>query len=129
MKATHQSGSVLVETAFVTPLLMAMLMGMIQFGHMYGVMSHLRGASAVAARAAILGAGRTTNEVCDAARAAAGDFVDLSRLECVTSPAYLPAQANTPVTITLNYPVAVLTGASGIFSGPTVRLTAKTTMQ
>lgn len=129
MKSSNESGSVLVETAFVTPLLMAMVMGIIQFGHMYGVMSHLRGASAVAARAAILGTGRTTNEVCDAARAALGDLIDRSRLECVTSPPYLPAQANSPVTIILNYPIPVLTGAKGVFSGPTVTLTAKTTMQ
>lgn len=129
MKPSQQKGSVLVEAAFVTPLLMAMMMGMIQFGHLYGVLANLRGASAVAARAAILGAGRTTNEVCDAARAAAGNFVDRSRIECVTSPAYLPTQANTPVTITLNYPVSVLSGGSGIFSGPTVMLTATTTMQ
>lgn len=129
MKTHSEKGSVLVEAAFVSPLLMVLLMGTIQFGQLYGVMSNLRGASAVAARAAILGSGHSTTEVCDAARAAVTGMIDVTRLECRTSPSYLPAQANTPVTITLNYPVSVLTGASGIFAGPTITLTAKTTMQ
>jgi Flp pilus assembly protein TadG len=129
MKTSLQSGSVLVEAAFVTPLLMMMFMGIVQFGQMYGVLSNLRGASAVAARAAILGAGRSATEVCDTARAAVGNLVDVGRLECRTSPSYLPAKANTPVTITLNYPMPVLSGASAFLPGPTLTLTAKTTMQ
>ncbi len=122
-------GGAFVEAAVVTPLLIMLIVSIMQFGYVYGVMSNLRGASAVGARAAILGSGQTSQQVCSAARNALASLIDTSQLNCYTSPSVLPAAANAPVTITLSYPVPIWSSPTGILRGPTLTLTAQTTMQ
>lgn len=122
-------GGAFVEAAVVTPLLITLIVSIMQFGYVYGVMANLRGASAVGARAAILGSGQSSQQVCTAARNALASIIDTTQLNCYTSPAVLPAAANSPVTITLSYPVPILASSSGAFKGPTLTLTAHTTMQ
>jgi len=122
-------GGAFVEAAVVTPLLIMLLVSIMQFGYVYGVLSNLRGASAVGARAAILGSGQTSQQVCSAARNALASIIDTTQLNCYTSPSTLPAAANAPVTITLSYPVPILASSSGAIKGPTLTLTAHTTMQ
>lgn len=124
-----ERGGAFVEAAVVTPLLIMLLVSTMQFGYVYGVLSNLRGASAVGARAAILGSGRTSQEVCGAARNALASIIDTSLLDCYTTPQILPAAANSPVTITLSYPVPILASQAGVLKGPTLTLTAQTTMQ
>jgi Flp pilus assembly protein TadG len=132
MKATHhtsQSGSAFVEAAVVTPMLLMLIVSMMQFGYIYGVLTNLRGASAVAARMAVLGTASSQLDVCQAARNAVTSMVDSSQLDCQTSPSILPAPMNSPVTITLSYPVPLLASNSGVFKGPTFTVSARTTMQ
>lgn len=123
------SGSILVEAAMVTPLLFSLFIATIQMGHMYGVMANLRTASAVAARVAILGTAQSTSEVCDAARVALLASLDRTLLTCQTAPSTLPAYGAAPITVTLTYPVSILAPGNGAFQGPTLNLTAQTTMQ
>lgn len=124
-----ESGSIFLEAAMATPLLMMLFIATIQIGHMCGVMANLRTASAVAARAAILGTSQSTTAVCDAARTALFTSLDRSQLICQTNPSILPTGGATPITVTLTYPVTVLAPGAGAFSGPTLNLTAQTTMQ
>jgi Flp pilus assembly protein TadG len=125
----RESGSAFVEAAVVTPLLIMLVVSIMQFGYIFGVMANLRGASAVAARAAILGTGNTHLDVCNAARNSIASIIDATQLSCQTSPAVLPAAANSPVTITLSYPVPILASQAGVLKGPTITLSARTTMQ
>jgi Flp pilus assembly protein TadG len=125
----RESGSAIIEAAYVTPLLLVLVMGTIQVGHLYGVLTNLRGASAVGARAAILGTGQTAQEVCETARNAIVHLVHPEQIGCETSPSTLPATSNTPVTVTLTYSVPVLASHAALFRGPTVTLSAQTTMQ
>ncbi|MEY4667759.1 MAG: hypothetical protein RL518_458 [Pseudomonadota bacterium] len=132
MKTTQnpsESGSVFVEAAVVTPMLLMLIVSMMQYGYIFGVLTNLRGASAVAARVAVLGTPSSNSVVCQAARNAVASMVDTSRLTCETVPAVLPAPANSPVTITLSYPVPILSSNSGVLRGPTFIVKAHTTMQ
>ena len=113
----------------VTPLLIMLLVSIMQFGYVYGIQTNLRGASAVAARAAILGSGQTSQQVCNTAYNSITSIIDASRVRCETSPPILPAAPNSPVTITLRYPVPILASQSGLLQGPTLTLSAATTMQ
>jgi Flp pilus assembly protein TadG len=122
-------GGAFVEAAVVTPFLITLIVSIMQFGYVYGVLSNLRGASAVGARAAVLGSGQSSQQVCSAARNALASIIDTTELNCYTSPSVLPAAANSPVTITLSYPVPILASSSGLLRGPTFMLTAHTTMQ
>ena len=124
-----ESGSALVEAAVVTPLLIMLVVSLMQFGYMYGLLTNLRGASAVAARAAVLGSGQTNVQVCNAARNSIASIIDAALLSCQTSPSVLPTNSNSPVTITLSYPVPLLASQSGFLKGPTIMLSAQTTMQ
>jgi|GEM_PF-4156716 Flp pilus assembly protein TadG len=132
MKTTllsKQSGGAFVEAAVVTPMLLMLIVSMMQFGYIYGVLTNLRGASAVAARMAILGSASSQVDVCEAAKNAVTSIVDASQLECQTSPSVLPAPVNSPVTITLSYAVPLLASNSGVLKGPTFTVSARTTMQ
>ncbi len=132
MKTTlrsSQSGSAFVEAAVVTPMLLMLIVSMMQFGYIYGVLTNLRGASAVAARMAVLGTANSRLDVCEAARNAVTSIVDAAQLDCQTSPSVLPAPMNSPVTITLTYPVPILASNSGVLKGPTFLVSARTTMQ
>jgi Flp pilus assembly protein TadG len=126
---SSQHGSVFVEAAIVSPLLIMLTVSMMQFGYIYGVLANLRGASAVAARMAVLDTANSNSDVCQAAKNAVASLVDTSLLDCQTSPSILPAAANSPVTITLSYPVHILSSSSGLVRGPTFTLSARTTMQ
>ena len=132
MKTSHrssESGAAFVEAAVITPMLLMLIVSMMQFGYIYGVLTNLRGASAVAARVAVLGSASSQLDVCQAARNAMNAMVDTSRLNCETSPSVLPAPMNSPVTITLSYPVPILSSNSGVIKGPTFTVSARTTMQ
>jgi Flp pilus assembly protein TadG len=120
-----EQGSVFIEAALVTPLLMLMFLGVVQFGFAFGILSQLRSASAVAARAAILGTNQNHTQVCDAAKSALTNVLDVSQLVCQTSPEILPAPENTQVTVTLQYPFRVLLPEAG----SVLSLSAHTTMQ
>ena len=124
-----ESGSALVEAAVVTPLLIMLVVSLMQFGYMYGVLSNLRGASAVGARAATLGSGQTSLQVCNAARNSMATIIDAALLSCQTNPSVLPTTSNSPVTITLSYPVPLFASQGGFLKGPTITLSAQTTMQ
>jgi Flp pilus assembly protein TadG len=119
----------LVEAAIVMPIFFLMVAGTIQFGNLYTSLIVLRNASAVAARAAVLGTDETSIEVCDAARRALNTRFDPDLLECSTSPAILPTSVSTPVTVTLSYPVPLFSVGSGAVAGTTWTLTAQTVMQ
>jgi Flp pilus assembly protein TadG len=121
----RERGSVFIEAALVTPVLMLLFMGVVQFGFAFGILSQLRSASAVGARAAILGTNQTHSQVCDAAKSALTNVLDVSQLECQTSPEILPAPQNTQVTVTLQYPFRVLLPEAG----SVLSLSAHTTMQ
>ena len=132
MKTTQlssQSGSAFVEAAVVTPMLLMLIVSMMQFGYIYGVLANLRGASAVGARMAVLGTATSHYDVCQAARNAVTSIADTSQVLCQTSPSILPAPVNSPVTITLSYPVPILASNSGVLKGPTFTVSARTTMQ
>lgn len=132
MRSLHhrkETGTAIVEAAVVTPLLIMLVVSIIQFGYIFGVMTNLRGASAVAARVAVLGTGNTQLEVCNAARNSIASIIDATQLSCQTSPAVLPAAANTPVTVTLTYPVPILASQAGALRVPTITLSARTTIQ
>jgi len=132
MKATHyssQSGSAFVEAAVVTPMLLMLIVSMMQFGYVYGVLTNLRGASAVAARMAVLGSANSRVDVCEAAKNAMTSIVDVSQINCQTTPSILPAPMNSPVTITLSYPIPILSSSSGVLRGPTFTVSARTTIQ
>ena len=132
MKTTllsKQSGSAFVEAAVVTPMLLMLIVSTMQLGYIYGVLTNLRGASAVAARMAILGTASSQFDVCEAAKNAVTSIVDASQLECQPSPSVLPAPVNSPVTITLSYAVPLLASNSGVLKGPTFTVSARTTMQ
>ena len=124
-----KSGSALVEAAIVTPLLIMLIVSLMQFGYIYGVLANLRGASAVGARTAILGSGQTSTQVCNAARNSITTLIDATLLSCQTSPSVLPTTSDSPVTITLSYPVPLLASQAGFLKGPTITLSAQTTMQ
>lgn len=127
--AGSESGSALLEAAIVMPVFFLMVAGTIQFGHIYTSLITLRSASAVAARVAILGTNQTANQVCDAARGALNSQFNPTLLECATSPSTLPVASGTQVTVTLAYPVSLLSVGAGVVPGPTWRLTTQTTMQ
>ncbi len=132
MKTRHhasQAGTAFVEAAIVTPMLLMMIISMMQFGYIYGVLTNLRGASAVAARMAVLGTSRSRLDVCEAARNAMTSMVDASQLDCQTNPSVLPAPINSPVAITLTYPIPILSSNAGVLKGPTLMVSARTTMQ
>ncbi len=120
-----ERGAAFIEAAFVAPMLLLLFLGMVQFGFAFGVLSQLRSASAVGARAAILSTNQTQAQVCDAAKNSLTSLVDMSLLVCETSPAILPAGTNAPVTVTLTYPVRVFLPNAG----STFQLSAHTTMQ
>lgn len=126
---SKESGGAFVEAAVVTPMLLMLIVSMMQLGHIYGVLTNLRGASAVAARMAILGTANSQVDVCEAAKNAVTSMIDASQLECQTSPSVLPAPVNSPVTITLSYAVPLLASNSGALKGPTFTVSARTTMQ
>lgn len=126
---SSQDGSVFVEAAIVSPLLIMLTVSIMQFGYIYGVLANLRGASAVAARMAVLDGTNSNSDVCQAARNAVAALVDTSLLDCQTSPSTLPAAVNSPVTITLSYPIHILSSGSGFVRGPTFTVSARTTMQ
>lgn len=125
----YEGGSVFVEAAVVTPLLTALVISIMQCGYMFGVLTTLRGASAVAARAAILGTGQTSQQVCNTALNSLPNAVDYTQVSCQTSPSVLPAAPNSPVTVTLTYPLPIFASQAGYLRGPTLTLTAETTMQ
>jgi Flp pilus assembly protein TadG len=122
-------GSALVEAAIVMPIFFLMVAGTIQFGHLYSSLIVLRNASAVGARTAVLGTDQTTTQVCDSARNALSSQFEPSLLECVTSPASLPAVSGTPVTVTLSYPLPLFSLGNDVAPGTTWTLTAQTIMQ
>jgi Flp pilus assembly protein TadG len=128
-RRSSQEGSVFVEAAIVSPLLIMLTVSMMQFGYVYGVLANLRGASAVAARMAVLDGENSHTDVCQAAKNAVASLVDTALLDCQTSPSTLPAAANSPVTITLSYPIHILSSSSGLVRGPTFTVSARTTMQ
>lgn len=124
-----QSGSLFIEAAVVMPFLIFLIVAVMQFGLIFGMLGSLRSASAVAARAAILGTGQSNSQVCAAALNSLPGAFNPTSLVCETSPFILPAAPNSPVTITLSYPIPVLTSTSSLFPGPTITLSAQTTMQ
>lgn len=127
--ALNEEGTVFVEAAIVTPILALFFVGVMQFGFAFGVLSSLRSASAVGARAAVLGTNPTSQQVCDAAKSSISGVVDVSQLVCDISPVELPTPGTMPVTITLSYPVRMLAPNSLFGSGDVLNLTARTTMQ
>ncbi len=122
-------GSALVEAAIVMPIFFLMVAGTIEFGHLYTSLIVLRNASAVAARAAVLGTEQTTTQVCNAARAALNAGFEPFLLKCLTSPSILPATSGTPITVTLSYPVPLFSVGAGAVPGTTWTLTTQTVMQ
>ncbi len=128
-KAKSEKGSALVEAALVMPVFFLMVAGTIQFGHLYTSLITLRNASAVAARTAVLGTNQTSTQVCDSARRALDTRFDSNLLACSTSPSILPTSANTPITVTLSYPLPLFSLGSGVVPGTTWTLTAQTVMQ
>lgn len=124
-----QKGSTLIEAAIVLPLFFLLLAGIIQFGYVFGLLSNLRTASLVAARSAILGTGLTTPQVCDVARNALVSNINLTSLTCSTNPTALPAPPDSPVTVTLTYPIPVIARFGNIGDGSPWSLQAQTTMQ
>lgn len=122
---SSERGGAFVEAALVTPLMMILFLGVAQFGVAFGILGQLRGASAVGARAAVLGTNSTHVQVCDAARSAVAGALDVSQIVCQTSPETLPAPANTRVTVTLRYPFHFLFPEGGSI----LNLSAQTTMQ
>jgi Flp pilus assembly protein TadG len=120
-----ERGAAFIEAAFVAPMVLLLFLGMVQFGFAFGVLSQLRSATAVGARVAILGTNQTQSQVCDAAKNSLASLVDTTLLVCETTPTILPAAGNTPVTVTLSYPVRLFSPDIG----STVQLTAHTTMQ
>jgi Flp pilus assembly protein TadG len=128
-RKSAEFGGAFVEAAMVTPLLIMLLVSIMQFGYVFGIQTNLRGASAIAARAAVLGSGQTSQQVCNTAYNSIANIVDASQVTCETSPSVLPAAPNSPVTITLRYPVPLLASQAGFIKGPTLTLSAATTMQ
>lgn len=126
---TSEVGSALIEAAIVMPIFFLMVAGTIEFGHLFTSLIVLRNASAVAARAAVLGTDQTTTQVCDSARHALNSQFEPTLLECVTSPSTLPTTSGTPITVTLSYPVPLFSVGSGAVPGTTWTLTAQTIMQ
>lgn len=124
-----ESASALLEAAIVMPVFFLMVAGTIQFGHLYTSLIVLRNASTVAARTAVLGTNQNTSQVCESARAALNSRFDPALLECLTSPQQLPVSVATPITVTLSYPVPLVSIGSGAIPGATWTLTAQTTMQ
>jgi hypothetical protein len=125
----NQKGTVFVEAAIATPILALLFAGVIQFGFAFGVLSSLRNASAVGARAAVLGTNPTNQQVCDAAKSSISGIIDVAQLACETSPAVLPVPGTTPVTITLSYPMRMFSANSLFGTDEVLSLTAHTTMQ
>ncbi len=111
------------------PVFFLMVAGTIQFGHIYTSLIVLRSASAVAARAAVLGTNQNATQVCNAARGALNSQFDPSLLECTTSPVSLPVASGTQVTVTVAYPVPLFSVGSSVIPGSVWRLTTETTMQ
>ena len=126
---SSQRGAVFVEAAIATPLLALLFVGVVQFGFAFGVLSSLRNASAVGARAAILGSNPTTQKVCDAAKNSISGVIDIAQLACEISPAVLPVPGTSPVTITLSYPMRMISPNALFGSEEVINLTAHTTMQ
>jgi Flp pilus assembly protein TadG len=125
----RESGSALLEAALVMPVFFLMVAGTIQFGHLYTSLIVLRNASTVAARTAVLGTNQNTSQVCESARAALDSRFAPALLNCLTSPQQLPVFTGTPITVTLSYPVPLMSIGSEMIPGATWTLTAQTTMQ
>ncbi len=129
MERADQRGSVLVEAMLVLPLLCMFAAAIVQFGYIYSVQIGLQHAAFAAARVATLGSGRTSAEVCEAARVSAVGLVDSTLLGCSTQPSVLPVAPDTAVTVALSYPMPLLFGESFLATSELVTLRAQTTMQ
>lgn len=127
--AHGECGSALVEAAIVFPLFSFVIAGAVQFAYAYGILMDLKSASAVGARAAVLGTQQSTSQVCAAALNAMQGMIDTTRVTCDTTPQSLPTTANTAITITLTYPAPLLIAQSSLSSETTWTLRARTTMQ
>lgn len=124
-----ERGSVLVEATVTFPLLFALLAAIIQFGYAYAVLITLQNASVIAARTAILSSGKSTTQVCDAARVAVSSIVDPAQLVCATTPAILPASPDTAITVQLTYSIPLLLDNGLIQLEPNWTLQARAVMQ
>jgi Flp pilus assembly protein TadG len=124
-----QSGAALVEAAITLPIVFTFIAAIVQFGYAYSVLITLQNASVVAARTATLSTGRTTTEVCAAARAAVATMLEPTQVACVTTPSALPATPDTLVTVGLSYSIPVLMGSELLSWGQTWTLRAQAAMQ
>jgi len=124
-----QSGSVVVEATIALPLLFLIFAAVVQFGYALSVRMALQNASLVGARVAVLSAGKTSAEVCEAARNAVASVVNPERLECETVPTSLPAAEDTKVTVALTYPLPVLWEGGFIAESELFTVRGQTTMQ
>ncbi len=106
-----ERGAAAVEMAFVLPILLALVMGIIEFGHAYNTQISLTNAAREGVR--VMAITHDPNDATNAALSAAVSVNDLTATS-VTVPD--DCTGGEQVTLTINYSLETITGFAGPFN-------------
>ena len=110
-----ERGATVVEFAFIVPLLIVLVLGIVEFGHAFQVSGTLSAAAREGVRVMALQNDR--NAATAAAQAAAPSLKPALTVDEINIPAMCPAPGagtgNETVRLTINYPMPFLTGFFG----------------
>ncbi|MBM7849292.1 TadE/TadG family type IV pilus assembly protein [Arthrobacter roseus] len=112
-----ERGAAAVEMAFILPILLALVMGIIEFGHAYNTQISLTNAAREGVR--VMAITHDPDDAKNAAKAAAVSIPGLQTTDMVISPAKCSAaddEKPLQVTLTINYSLETITGFAGPFN-------------
>ena len=122
MRGHHERGAAAVEFALVVPALLLLLLGIVEFGRAYHVQTVISGAAREGVRAMAL---RDDAAEARATARAAAPQLALADSQITVTPTTCSGTSPTTATVTVTYPVQLL---SGLF-GADITLTGKGTMR
>jgi Flp pilus assembly protein TadG len=111
-RGKHDRGAAVVEFALVVPILLMLVFGIIEFGRLYSIQTSITAAARAGARVMALDNNATTAK---AAASSAAQPYTVTANQIVLAPAACPSPntTNANVTVTINYPVNLLSGWFG----------------
>lgn len=113
--SNRDRGAAMVEFALVLPILLLLVFGIVEFGRVYNIETSITAAAREGARVMALNQGQTPAADATAAVISAAQPYSVASNQITVTPAVCPNPntTNTIVTVTVKYPVALLTGWFG----------------